>query len=74
MPSCSQTGTPRHFTVSITSGSALWMMLRSCASVLPRQSSSAAIFASICCAASSDAAVEVEIGLLRELARGMTGS
>src|SRR6185437_11012292 len=47
MPSCSHTGTPRHFHVSITSGSACLMSARTWASVLPRQSPSSLIRASI---------------------------
>src|SRR6476661_2659284 len=47
MPSCSNTGTRPHFTVSTTSGSAAWMIARMRASVWPRQSSNEAIFASI---------------------------
>src|SRR6202049_4464276 len=47
MPACSHTGTPRHFHVSTTSGSACWMSFRTRASVSPRQSPSAAMRASI---------------------------
>src|SRR5438874_845020 len=53
MPPCDQVGTPkgfdgfRHFTSSTTSGSASWMRLRIRVSISPRQSPSAAIFASI---------------------------
>src|SRR5262249_44686081 len=54
IPSCSHTGTPSiefegflHFTSSTTSGSACLMIARTRASVSPRQSPNAAIFASI---------------------------
>src|SRR5262249_7654814 len=48
MPSCDQTGTPgdvafAHFHSSTISGSASWMILRTCARVLPRQSPSSFI-------------------------------
>src|SRR5580698_10448736 len=47
MPSCSHTGTPRHFQVSTTSGSASLMRLRVRASVSPRQSPSSLILPSM---------------------------
>src|SRR6476661_463171 len=47
MPPCDHTGTPRHFHSSTTSGSAALIRARSRASVLPRQSPSSAILASI---------------------------
>src|SRR5664279_6429136 len=47
MPSCSQTGTPRHFHSSTTAGSACLMSARTCASILPRQSPNSLILASI---------------------------
>src|SRR3954453_2895 len=47
IPSCDQTGTPRHFHSSSTCGSACLMSLRICASVLPRQSGSSLILASM---------------------------
>src|SRR5207237_2579340 len=47
IPSCDQTGTPRHFHSSTTSGSACLMRLRTRASVSPRQSLSSLILASI---------------------------
>src|ERR1700722_20936239 len=47
IPPCDQTGTPRHFHSSTTSGSASLMRARTCASVTPRQSSSSLILASI---------------------------
>src|ERR1051325_902292 len=47
IPACSQTGTPRHFHVSTTSGSACLMRRRMRASVSPRQSLSSLILASI---------------------------
>src|SRR5579871_2075459 len=47
MPSCDQTGTPRHFHSSSTSGSTCLIRARIRASVLPRQSSSSLILASI---------------------------
>src|SRR5246127_4771934 len=46
-PSCDHTGTPLHFHSSTTSGSACLMSARTRASVLPRQSSSSLILASI---------------------------
>src|SRR3984885_8534953 len=47
IPSCDQTGTPRHFHSSTTSGSARLMSARTWESVLPLQSSSSLILASI---------------------------
>src|SRR5689334_4754790 len=47
MPWSSQTGTPRHFHSSTTSGAASWISARSLASVAPRQSPSSSIRASI---------------------------
>src|SRR5690348_3700455 len=47
MPACDQTGTPRHFHSSTTSGPACLMSARTRASVLPRQSSSSLMRASI---------------------------
>ena len=47
MPACSHTGTPRHFHVSTTSGSASLMRARTRASVSPRQSASSLMRASI---------------------------
>src|SRR5262245_54159927 len=47
IPSCSHTGTPLHFHVSTTSGSACLMRLRIRPSVSPRQSLSSLILASI---------------------------
>src|SRR6476620_8945095 len=52
MPSCDQTGVPgddafAHFHSSTMSGSAAWMILRTFASVFPRQSPSSLIRASI---------------------------
>src|SRR5579862_9192164 len=47
MPSCSHTGTPRHFHSSTTPGQASLMRLRTRASVSPRQSPSSLIRASI---------------------------
>src|SRR5580692_10437746 len=47
IPSCDQTGTPRHFHSSTTSGSACLMSARTWESVLPLQSSSSLILASI---------------------------
>src|SRR5271155_3732685 len=44
MPSCDQTGVPRHFHSSTTSGSASLMSLRILLRVSPRQSPSLAIF------------------------------
>src|SRR5512139_1900967 len=49
MPSCSHTGTPPHFHASTTSGSASLIRARRRPSIVPRQSPSAAIFASISC-------------------------
>src|SRR6266568_8594534 len=49
MPSCSHTGTPLHFHSSTTSGSACLIRARTWASVLPLQSSSSLILASISC-------------------------
>src|SRR5579863_7633066 len=46
-PSCDHTGTPRHFHSSTTSRSACLMSARSRDSVLPRQSPSASILASM---------------------------
>src|SRR3954466_5137210 len=46
-PSCSHTGTPRHFHSSTTSGSASLTRARSRLSISPRQSSSSLILASI---------------------------
>src|SRR5688572_33135914 len=46
-PSCDHTGTPLHFHSSTTSGSACLVRARSRDSVLPRQSSSSLILASI---------------------------
>src|SRR3954468_3255913 len=48
MPSCSHTGTPRHFHSSTTSGSASLISARIRASSLPRQSGSSLILASMC--------------------------
>jgi hypothetical protein len=53
IPLSSQTGTPRHFTSSTTSGSACLISARTRASVWPRQSSNDSIFRSM----SRDAAV-----------------
>src|SRR5690349_8745977 len=53
MPSCSHTGTPRHFHVSTTSGSACLMSARTWPSVLPRQSPSSLIRPSISLAGDS---------------------
>src|SRR5437868_11524949 len=47
MPSCSHTGTPRHFHSSTTSGSACLIRARTWASVWPRQSPSSLIRPSI---------------------------
>src|SRR5262245_6417808 len=47
IPSCSHTGTPRHFQVSTTSGSASLTRARSLASVSPRQSPNSSIRLSI---------------------------
>src|SRR5512138_1103668 len=47
IPSCDHTGTPRHFHSSTTAGSASLMRARTRASVLPRQSLSSLILASI---------------------------
>src|SRR4051812_20671904 len=47
IPSCSHTGTPRHFHSSTTSGSACLMRARTRASVSPRQSLSSLILESI---------------------------
>src|SRR5215468_269179 len=47
IPACDQTGTPRHFHSSTTSGSACLMRNRTRASVLPLQSPSSLILASI---------------------------
>src|SRR4051794_12527537 len=47
MPSCSHTGTPRHFHSSTTSGAACLISIRTRASVSPRQSPSSLILASI---------------------------
>src|SRR5947209_7654629 len=47
IPSCSHTGTPRHFHSSTTSGSACLTRVRSRESVSPRQSPSSLILASI---------------------------
>src|SRR5215510_3101592 len=47
IPSCDHTGTPLHFHSSTTSGSASLTKLRSRLSILPRQSSSSLILASI---------------------------
>src|SRR4051794_6435716 len=47
IPSCSHTGTPRHFHSSTTSGSASFTSARSRRSVSPRQSSSSSILPSI---------------------------
>src|SRR5262249_11639847 len=49
MPSCDHTGTPRHFHSSTTFGSACLMSVRTRASVLPRQSLSSSILASMSC-------------------------
>src|SRR6266567_3219829 len=46
-PSWDHTGVPIHFHSSITSGSACLMRARTCDSVVPRQSSSSLILASI---------------------------
>src|SRR5687767_13796167 len=46
-PSCDHTGTPLHFHSSTTSGSACLMRARTWASILPLQSSSSLILASI---------------------------
>src|SRR3979490_2878471 len=46
-PSCDQTGTPLHFHSSTTSGSACLMRARTRENVLPLQSSSSLILASI---------------------------
>ncbi|MCY1375038.1 hypothetical protein D9M69_624180 [compost metagenome] len=53
MPARDQTGTPRHLTSSTTSGSAWRISVRTLARILPRQSASEAIFASIRLAAGS---------------------
>jgi hypothetical protein len=47
MPSCSHTGTPRHFHASTTSGQACLTSFRTRASVSPRQSPSSSMRASI---------------------------
>src|ERR1700737_2483865 len=47
MPSCDHTGTPLHFHSSTTSGSASLTKVRSRLSILPRQSPSSLILASI---------------------------
>src|ERR1700733_9156242 len=47
IPSCDQTGTPLHFPSSTTSGSACLMRARTWESVLPLQSFSSLILASI---------------------------
>src|SRR5262245_30894685 len=47
IPACDHTGTPRHFHSSTMSGSASLMRLRSWPSILPRQSPSSLILASI---------------------------
>src|SRR4051794_17282087 len=47
IPSCSHTGTPRHFHSSTTSGSASFTKVRSRLSISPRQSGSSLILASI---------------------------
>src|SRR5882757_8801174 len=47
MPPWDQTGVPIHFHSSTISGSALWMIARTFASIFPRQSPSSLIFASI---------------------------
>src|SRR5579884_3060243 len=47
IPSCSHTGTPRHFHSSTTSGSAFLISARTAASVSPRQSPSSLIRPSI---------------------------
>src|ERR1700730_448536 len=47
IPACSHTGTPLHFHSSTTSGSACLMIIRTRASVSPRQSLSSLILASI---------------------------
>src|SRR5882762_8534493 len=47
IPSCSHTGTPRHFHSSTTSGSASFTRARSRRSISPRQSPSSSILASI---------------------------
>src|SRR4051812_45831202 len=47
IPACSHTGTPRHFHVSTTSGSASFTSARSRPSRSPRQSPSSAILASM---------------------------
>src|SRR5690349_6920375 len=62
MPARSQTGTPPHFTVSTTSGTAWWIRSRTRARVRPRQSFNMAIFASIWRAGVS--ATSVMVGLL----------
>src|SRR5688500_4431052 len=59
MPPCDQTGTPRHFHSSTTSGSACLMRARTRASVLPRQSSSSLMRASISLEGSCPVAVFV---------------
>src|SRR5665213_273064 len=43
MPSCDQTGVPRHFHSSTIAGSASWISLRILLRVSPRQSASSAI-------------------------------
>src|SRR5204863_9814743 len=48
-PSCDHTGTPLHFHSSTTSGSAFLTKARSRLSILPRQSPSSSILASISC-------------------------
>src|SRR6185312_14967226 len=50
MPPCSHTGTPRHFHVSTTSGSAALISARMRPSIWPRQSPSSLMRASISCA------------------------
>src|SRR5690606_22410432 len=63
MPSCDQTGTPRHFHSSTTSGSACLMSARILASVSPRQSPSSAMRPSISLDASLSSAMKSSPGL-----------
>src|SRR5690349_8083945 len=49
MPSCSHTGTPRHFHSSTTSGSASFINVRTRLSISPRQSPRSTILWSINC-------------------------
>src|SRR5580658_3424833 len=73
IPAWEKTGVPIHFHSSTISGSALWMMSRTFASIFPRQSPSCLIFSSMIAEADSIGILPVQLSCSQLIYGHFTG-